>query len=154
MPPDLLPLSSRMLKQRSHTYTLDIYVTPISETLGYSPVLHRFLSSPRTHIYTHNVHINRLLMMEKFLTLNKPSKRWRGLRIGVLHHWIPVVSSRKVVWHIAWVFWLSVAFMEDRIWWICFCWKEQVANSSEMLINIEAHCACRIHAFYGQQLNF
>ena len=31
---------------------------------------------------------------------------------------------------------------------------EGAGNSSEMLINIEAHCACRIHAFYGQQLNF
>ena len=31
---------------------------------------------------------------------------------------------------------------------------EGAGNPSEMLINIEAHCACRIHAFYGQQLNF
>ena len=27
---------------------------------------------------------------------------------------------------------------------------EGAGNSSEILINIEAHCACRIHAFYGQ----
>ena len=31
---------------------------------------------------------------------------------------------------------------------------EGAGNSSEMLISIEAHCACRIHAFYGQELNF
>ena len=27
---------------------------------------------------------------------------------------------------------------------------EGAGNSSDMLINIEAHFACRIHAFYGQ----
>ena len=31
---------------------------------------------------------------------------------------------------------------------------EGAGNSSEMLINIEAHCACRIHAFCRQELNF
>ena len=32
--------------------------------------------------------------------------------------------------------------------------KEKAGNSAVMLSNTEPHCACRIHAFYDQKLNF
>ena len=41
------------------------------------------------------MHTIRQLRTMKCLHLNKPSKRWRSLQMGLLHRWIPVVSLKK-----------------------------------------------------------